>query len=71
MTFTITRTSCNLCAPLTACSGACKHPGSHSIPNLPPHIFVPAPIGCICPPGANKDCERSDCPRKAAIRSAP
>ena len=23
------------------------------------------PIGCICPPGANKDCERLDCPRRA------
>jgi hypothetical protein len=22
------------------------------------------PVGCICPPGANKDCERPDCPRK-------
>ena len=25
---------------------------------------MPAPIGCICPPGANKECERADCPRK-------
>lgn len=25
----------------------------------------PAPImGCICPPGANKDCENPLCPRK-------
>jgi len=24
----------------------------------------PAPIGCICPPGANRECERYDCPRK-------
>lgn len=22
------------------------------------------PIGCICPPGANKECDRFDCPRK-------
>lgn len=28
------------------------------------------PIGCICPPGANKDCERLDCPRKAVKISA-
>ena len=26
--------------------------------------FKPQPIGCICPPGANKECERLDCPRK-------
>ncbi len=35
------------------------------------HICAPVPdiqstrIGCICPPGANKECERRDCPRKA------
>ena len=23
------------------------------------------PVGCICPPGANVQCERADCPRKA------
>lgn len=23
------------------------------------------PMGCICPPGANKDCESPVCPRKA------
>jgi hypothetical protein len=27
--------------------------------------FTPITIGCICPPGANKECERRDCPRKA------
>ena len=21
--------------------------------------------GCVCPPGANRECERVDCPRKA------
>lgn len=26
------------------------------------------PIGCICPPGANRDCERPDCPRKNPYR---
>ncbi len=32
-----------------------------------PHLCAaaPKPIGCICPPGANRDCERLDCPRKA------
>jgi hypothetical protein len=24
----------------------------------------PPPVGCICPPGANKDCEAPLCPRK-------
>jgi hypothetical protein len=28
------------------------------------------PIGCICPPGANRDCERLDCPRKGIKISA-
>jgi hypothetical protein len=23
------------------------------------------PVGCICPPGANRDCENPACPRKA------
>jgi hypothetical protein len=27
-------------------------------------MIQPQPIGCICPPGANKECERLDCPRK-------
>lgn len=22
------------------------------------------PVGCICPPGANKECENPSCPRK-------
>lgn len=26
---------------------------------------VTLPTGCICPPGANKECECRDCPRKA------
>lgn len=28
-------------------------------------------IGCICPAGANKECERPDCPRKSAVQEAP
>jgi hypothetical protein len=24
----------------------------------------PMPRGCICPPGANRDCESPSCPRK-------
>lgn len=30
-----------------------------------PKLQRDRPIGCICPPGANKECERVDCPRKA------
>jgi len=29
-----------------------------------PHHLTPLPVGCICPVGANKECERPDCPRK-------
>jgi hypothetical protein len=36
-------------------------PGWLQYPPYP--MFVP--IGCICPPGANKECERQDCPRRA------
>jgi hypothetical protein len=32
-----------------------------------PQGWSVVPIGCICPPGANKECERLDCPRKAYI----
>lgn len=38
----------------------------------PGYPFVSAPMfvptGCICPPGANKDCERPDCPRKNPMK---
>lgn len=39
-------------------------------PRLPPQQvgrlepLPQTPVGCICPAGANKDCERPDCPRK-------
>ena len=26
--------------------------------------YTPPPRGCICPPGANKECENQYCPRK-------
>jgi hypothetical protein len=35
----------------------------HAVPAAP----VPQPaaaVGCVCPPGANLQCERPDCPRK-------
>jgi|688.fasta_scaffold2609017_1 hypothetical protein len=31
------------------------------LPSYRPYVPV---RGCICPPGANKDCESSTCPRK-------
>jgi hypothetical protein len=34
-----------------------------SVPVGPPRIST-WPIGCVCPPGANKECERPDCPRR-------
>lgn len=27
-------------------------------------VGAPLPMGCICPPGANKECENPMCPRK-------
>jgi hypothetical protein len=33
-------------------------------PAAPTYLITAVPIGCICPPGANKECERPDCPRK-------
>lgn len=29
---------------------------------------APAAVGCICPPGANKECENPVCPRKNPTR---
>lgn len=61
------------------CTGACRVPPFMcppvmvpGPPRLEPHgpyfhgsvQFLP--VGCICPPGANKECERPDCPRKPA-----
>ena len=28
------------------------------------YTYMPPPRGCICPPGANKECENQYCPRK-------
>lgn len=30
-------------------------------PNL---VYTPPQMGCICPPGANRDCESPACPRQ-------
>ena len=32
---------------------------------IPKEMLTPPPRGCICPPGANKECENQYCPRKA------
>ena len=34
------------------------------------YTYMPPPRGCICPPGANKECENQYCPRKALPVSA-
>ena len=34
------------------------------------YTYMPPPRGCICPPGANKECENQCCPRKALPVSA-
>jgi len=34
-------------------------PGAQPVP-----AYTPPPMGCICPPGANKDCENPACPRQ-------
>lgn len=30
------------------------------------YVYTPPQKGCVCPPGANKDCRAWDCPRNAA-----
>ena len=55
------------------CSGCGQNipPGvPHSCPGRLfnyPLSYVTDFIGCICPPGANLQCERFDCPRKREI----
>lgn len=44
------------------------YPGPQHFPPLQwTSSFSSSTIGCICPPGANKECERMDCPRKGGI----
>lgn len=67
------------------CSGNCRRPpytcsgygwespypaAPFPAPYLPPQPIL-YPVGCICPPGANKDCARPDCPRKNALDFKP
>jgi len=39
-----------------------SYPRQFGINDLP--VSPQVPTGCICPPGANKDCEAPMCPRK-------
>jgi hypothetical protein len=53
---------CTKCAHITGgCNGSCAyhHPDYWSVP-----ISAPAPKGCVCPPGSEATCQRSDCGRK-------
>lgn len=45
---------------------------SQQLPVLPPQpVFSPAVVqGCVCPPGANKDCENPSCPRRNHLKAA-
>jgi hypothetical protein len=36
-------------------------------PQMPFFHGVMQPVGCICPPGANKECENPACPRKSHV----
>ena len=49
------------------CGNAVPVGGAHYCPSMNmqgPIRVDPQPMGCICPPGANKDCEAPHCPRK-------
>jgi hypothetical protein len=34
------------------------------LPPMPVYSLPQTPVGCICPPGANLQCENPTCPRK-------
>ena len=40
------------------------YPSTNPMPNQINYPIYMAPTGCICPPGANKECENPTCPRK-------
>lgn len=54
--------------------GASSYAGRHCVCPLTPAVTPPwsfytttlggHPVGCICPAGANLECQRLDCPRK-------
>lgn len=61
-------------------TGGCPLCGAGSLPSylpgipLPPrplyHLLTPWPVGCVCPPTAEKTCESGICPRKNHLKSA-
>lgn len=53
-----------VCASVICAKHGCQKYPSYSI--LRQGFAEPAPmqVGCICPPGANRDCENPACPRK-------
>lgn len=40
------------------------YPPTNPMPSQINYPIYLAPAGCICPPGANKECENPTCPRK-------
>lgn len=52
------------CGPGQGCQP--PKPGCWGYPTTSVPIFtIPStPLGCICPAGANRDCENPTCPRK-------
>jgi hypothetical protein len=45
---------------------AWPYPSTHPLPPQPTPTAWPTPMGCICPPGANLECQNPRCPRKPA-----
>ena len=58
------RLPCGLFEDQTCSRSPCPCRASFTgLPPMPVYAVSP-PLGCICPPGANKDCETPFCPRK-------
>lgn len=49
-------------------AGDIPYPWPHWYPAFST-AFPQPQIGCICPPGANKECERPDCPRRNLLNT--
>jgi hypothetical protein len=47
------------------------YPPTNPIPNQINYPIYMVPTGCICPPGANKECENPTCPRKPRPQLSP
>ena len=43
------------------------YPQTNPMPNQINYPIYMVPTGCICPPGANKECENPICPRKPQV----